>query len=196
MTLPLFPLNTVLFPGCKLDLQIFEARYLDMIGRCMKQGGGFGVVCILEGEQVGHAPSGFARVGCEALIRDFQQQDNGLLGIRVEGVRRFDVGPFDVQKDQLLLAEVNWRSEQADAPLEDDDHDLLALLGALGEHPMVAALDMPVEVIGQQALANQLAYLLPFEDEDKLELLAIDSPRQRLDAIQALLDRLQGELFA
>ena len=34
MTLPLFPLNTVLFPGCVLDLQIFEARYLDMSSRC------------------------------------------------------------------------------------------------------------------------------------------------------------------
>ena len=44
MSLPLFPLNTVLFPDCILDLQIFEARYLDMIGRCMKQGSGFGVV--------------------------------------------------------------------------------------------------------------------------------------------------------
>ena len=48
MSLALFPLNTVLFPGCNLDLQIFEARYLDMIGRCMKKGGGFGVVCILK----------------------------------------------------------------------------------------------------------------------------------------------------
>ncbi|KPX29838.1 hypothetical protein ALO69_05210, partial [Pseudomonas ficuserectae] len=48
MTLPLFPLNAVLFPGCVLDLQLFEARYLDMIGRCMKQGEGFGVVCITE----------------------------------------------------------------------------------------------------------------------------------------------------
>ena len=38
MSLALFPLNTVLFPGCTLDLQIFEARYLDMIGRCMKKG--------------------------------------------------------------------------------------------------------------------------------------------------------------
>ena len=68
MSLPLFPLNTVLFPGCILDLQIFEARYLDMIGRCMKQGGGFGVVCILEGSEVGIAPQGFAMVGCEARI--------------------------------------------------------------------------------------------------------------------------------
>ena len=91
MTLALFPLNTVLFPGCVLDLQIFEARYLDMIARCMKQGAGFGVVCILEGDEVGNAPQGLARVGCEALIRDFQRQDNGLLGIRVEGGRRFAV---------------------------------------------------------------------------------------------------------
>ena len=106
MSLPLFPLNTVLFPGCILDLQIFEARYLDMIGRCMKQGGGFGVVCILDGEEVGIAPAGYALVGCEALITDFKQQDNGLLGIRVQGGRRFHVLRTEVQRDQLTVAEV------------------------------------------------------------------------------------------
>ena len=196
MTLPLFPLNTVLFPGCFLDLQIFEARYLDMIGRCMKQGGGFGVVCILDGEQVGKAPADFSWIGCEAVIRDFQQQDNGLLGIRVEGTRRFRVENAQVQKDQLLLAQVQWLQERPDTPLTEQDDDLLALLTALGEHPMVAALSMPTEVLGQQSLANQLAYLLPFVEEDKLDLLAIDSAQQRLNAIQALLDRLQGELFA
>ena len=72
MSLALFPLNTVLFPGCVLDLQIFEARYLDMISRCMKQGAGFGVVCILEGDEVGLAPEGYALIGCEARITDFQ----------------------------------------------------------------------------------------------------------------------------
>ena len=196
MTLPLFPLNTVLFPGCLLDLQIFEARYLDMIGRCMKQGTGFGVVCILEGEQVGKAPPVVASIGCEALIRDFVQQDNGLLGIRVEGVRRFNVEQTEVQKDQLMLAEVQWLPDQADSPLVEQDDDLLALLLALGEHPMVEALDMPRDVDGRQALGNQLAYLLPFMEEDKLGLLAIDSPQRRLEAIQALLERIQGELFA
>ncbi|MDF2488077.1 MAG: putative ATP-dependent protease La domain protein [Pseudomonas sp.] len=196
MTLALFPLNTVLFPGCLLDLQIFEARYLDMIGRCMKQDGGFGVVCILEGEQVGKAPQGVATIGCEALIRDFQQQDNGLLGIRVEGVRRFRVEQTEVEKDQLLVAEVQWLPEGPDTPLTEFDADLLALLMALGEHPMVASLDMPKAVDGKQSLANQLAYLLPFMEEDKLDLLAIDSPQQRLEAIQSLLERIQGELFA
>lgn len=195
MTLPLFPLNTVLFPGCVLDLQIFEARYLDMIARCMKQGTGFGVVCILEGEEVGDAPQGFARVGCEALVRDFQRQDNGLLGIRVEGGRRFEVLDTELQRDQLMVAKVDWLYEIPEQPLAEEDQDLLALLKALAEHPMVAALNMNTEVVGQQSLANQLAYLLPFTEEDKLELLLVNDPQQRLDGIQVLLDEMQGEML-
>ena len=193
MTLPLFPLNTVLFPGCVLDLQIFEARYLDMIARCMKQGTGFGVVCILEGSEVGKAAQDIAQIGCEALIRDFQKQENGLRGIRVEGGRRFEVLSGEVQPDQVLLAEVEWLDEIPEQPLEEEDQDLLALLKALAEHPLVAALNMNADVAGQQSLANQLAYLLPFTEEDKLELLQVDDPQQRLDGIQVLLDEMQGE---
>jgi len=196
MSLALFPLNTVLFPQCILDLQIFEARYLDMIGRCMKQGSGFGVVCILEGEEVGNVPQGYALIGCEALITDFHQQDNGLLGIRVKGGRRFRVLSSEVQKDQLVVAQVEWLDEAPEQPLQDEDADLIALLKALAEHPMVEALSMGAEATGQQSLANQLAYLLPFSELDKLDLLQLDNPQQRLDAIQALLDELQGELFA
>ncbi|AUA35257.1 ATP-dependent protease [Pseudomonas sp. SGAir0191] len=196
MMLPLFPLDTVLFPGCFLDLQIFEARYLDMIGRCMKQGECFGVVCIVEGEQVGKAPPVVASIGCEAVIRDFVQQENGLLGIRVEGVRRFDLQATEVLKDQLLVGQVQWLPDLEDSPLQEADDDLLALLLALGEHPMVEALDMPRPVDGRQALANQLAYLLPFTEQDKLDLLAQDSPEQRLGEIHRLLERIQGELFA
>ena len=193
MTLPLFPLNTVLFPGCVLDLQIFEARYLDMVARCMKQGTGFGVVCILDGREVGNAPQGIAGIGCEALIRDFQQQDNGLLGIRVEGGRRFEVLGTELQRDQLLLAQVEWLDDAPEQPLQEEDQDLLALLKALAEHPMVAALNMSTEVAGQQSLSNQLAYLLPFAEADKIELLQVNDPQQRLDGIQVLLDEIQGE---
>jgi Lon protease-like protein len=194
MMLPLFPLNAVLFPGCMLDLQLFEARYLDMIGRCMKQGGGFGVVCILDGEEVGQAPDGYALVGCEALVRDFQQQDNGLLGIRVEGGRRFRVISTEVQRDQLILAEVEWLDELQEHPLQEEHADLVALLAALAEHPMVAALHMGMTASGQQSLANQLAYLLPFTEEDKIELLELSDAQERLDAIQDLLDEMQGDL--
>lgn len=192
MTLPLFPLNTVLFPGCMLDLQIFEARYLDMISRCMKQGEGFGVVCILEGTEVGAAAGLFAAIGCEALIRDFQQLPNGLLGIRVEGGRRFRVQRAQVLPDQLTLAEVEWLEEASEQPLRDEHADLAALLGALSAHPMVAALGMPNEPAGQEALANQLAYLLPLDSEQKLQLLDTPSAELRLELLQQLLELLQG----
>jgi len=196
MSLPLFPLNAVLFPGCVLDLQIFEARYLDMIGRCMKQGEGFGVVCITEGSEVGDVPEGFSQVGCEALVTDFQQQDNGLLGIRVMGGRRFRVISAEAQRDNLLMADVEWLEEPQDKPLQEEDDDLVALLAALAEHPMVAALNMGLTASGQQSLSNQLAYLLPFAEEDKIELLEIDDAEERLDAIQDLLDEMQGDMQA
>lgn len=196
MNFPLFPLNTVLFPGCMLDLQIFEARYLDMVSACMRRGEGFGVVGILEGQEVGAAAGRHAEVGCEALIRDFQQRPNGLLGIRVEGGRRFLVERSAVQADQLTLAEVRWLDEQADAPLRAEHADLAALLNALNEHPLVSGLGMAGAVVGQQALANQLAYLLPFSVEEKLQALREADPAQRLAQIQHLLDRLQGEMIA
>lgn len=196
MSFPLFPLNTVLFPGCRLDLQIFEARYLDMIGRCMKQNGGFGVVAILEGEEVGDAPERYSLVGCEAHIRDWQQRPNGLLGIRVEGGRRFRVLSANVQPDQLTVAEVEWLDEQPDQPLTKEHDDLAALLEALSMHPMVSALEMGGEVNGQQALACQLAYLLPFERDQKQVLLEMDDPTVRLARIQVLLEQLQGDFVA
>lgn len=196
MSYPLFPLNTVLFPGCILDLQIFEARYLDMVSACMRRGEGFGVVALLEGREVGEAARRFSTLGCEALIRDFQQRPNGLLGIRVEGGRRLRVGEVSVQADQLTLAEVGWLDEAEDAPLLAEHADLAALLSALAEHPLVAGLSMGGVVAGQQALANQLAYLLPFSIEQKLQLLQLDAPLQRLELIQHLLDRMQGEMTA
>ncbi len=196
MSYPLLPLNTVLFPGCILDLQIFEARYLDMVSACMRRGEGFGVVALLEGREVGEAARRFSTLGCEALIRDFQQRPNGLLGIRVEGGRRLRVGEVSVQADQLTLAEVSWLDEAEDAPLLAEHADLAALLSALAEHPLVAGLSMGGVVAGQQALANQLAYLLPFAIEQKLQLLQLDAPLQRLELIQHLLDRMQGEMTA
>lgn len=190
--LPLFPLNTVLFPGCMLDLQVFEPRYLDMISRCMKQGQGFGVVSLLEGNETGPANGLFATLGCEALIRDFQQLPNGLLGIRVEGARRFRVLRAQVLPDQLNVGEVQWLSDADDQPLRAEHADLAALLSALSAHPLVAALGMSAEPAGQAALANQLAYLLPLNREQKLQLLGSDSTEQRLELLQTLLELLQN----
>lgn len=194
MKLPLFPLDTVLFPGCQLDLQIFEARYLDMVSSCLKAGHGFGVVRIIEGNEVGLAASEYATTGCEALIRDWQQQPNGLLGIRVEGGRRFDVQSAEVQRDQLTVADIIWRSEGEELPIGEEHLELAILLEALGQHPMVKALGMTGPVHGQRSLAHQLAYLLPFQPEQKIELLQLDDPKLQLERVQRWLEKLQGDV--
>jgi len=186
----------MLFPGCQLDLQLFEPRYLDMLGRCLKQGSGFGIVGILQGREVGVAATQFSLIGCEALIRDWQQLPNGLLGIRVEGGRRFRVTSSRVESDQLTCGEIEWLEEAPEQPLQDQHADLAALLQALAEHPLVDNLNMKGIATGQRMLSNQLAYLLPFSIEEKARLLDLSNPAQRLEQIQILLEQLQGSLQA
>lgn len=194
MNLALFPLSTLLFPGCQLDLQLFEPRYLDMLGRCLKQGNSFGIVGIIEGKEVGLAAGSFSLIGCEALIRDWQQLPNGLLGIRVEGGRRFRVSDSWVEPDQLTCAEIEWLEEAPEQPLLEQHADLVALQQALANHPLVDNLGMAGTATGQRMLANQLAYLLPLSITEKAQLLALNNPLQMLKQIQILLDRLQGTL--
>ena len=196
MKLPLFPLSSMLFPGCQLDLQLFEPRYLDMLGRCLKQGSGFGIVGILQGREVGVAATQFSLIGCEALIRDWQQLPNGLLGIRVEGGRRFRVIRSRVEPDQLSCGEIEWLEEAPEQPLLEQHADLAALLQTLAEHPLVDNLNMNGIASSQRMLANQLAYLLPFSIEEKAGLLELSNPAQRLEQIHILLEQLQGTLRA
>ena len=88
-SLPLFPLRTVLVPGAALDLRIFERRYLDMVRDCGRQGSGFGVCLLVDGDEVG-APATPAAYGTEAVIEDFGTTPDGLLSLRVRGRRRCD----------------------------------------------------------------------------------------------------------
>jgi uncharacterized protein len=64
MKLPLFPLQTVLFPGGLLQLKVFEARYLDLVGACLRAQAPFGVVCLAQGGEVGASPKGVRRASC------------------------------------------------------------------------------------------------------------------------------------
>src|SRR5690606_16094383 len=102
-------------------------------------------------------------------------------------VRRAQVLP-----DQLTLAEVEWLEEAADRPLLAEHADLAALLAALAQHPLVAGLGMVDAAAGQLQLANQLAYLLPLDSAQKLQVLQCDEPLQRLERLRELLEQLQG----
>lgn len=102
---PLFPLNTVLFPGGNLSLRIFEPRYLSMVAECMKAGSPFGVVFIREGNEAG-SPARFHETGTLAHIHDFDQLQDGTLGLACTGNEKFRVLSHGIQKDNLIVADV------------------------------------------------------------------------------------------
>lgn len=86
--LPLFPLNTVLFPGQVLPLHIFEDRYRLMIRRCLAEDTPFGVVLIKQGEEVGETAAPHT-VGTIARIVESSHLPNGTMNIVVVGTDRF-----------------------------------------------------------------------------------------------------------
>jgi Lon protease-like protein len=134
MDLPLFPLNTVLLPGGRLPLRIFEPRYLDMVRDCMREGTGFGVCLILDGSEAGR-PATPARFGTEARIVDFDTLDDGLLGITAEGTARVRVDALRVTAAGLAIGSVERLPPDPPLPVPAQ-HALLATL--LRRSPIVA----------------------------------------------------------
>lgn len=103
--IPIFPLNSVLFPGGLLPLRVFEARYMDMTRDCLKREAPFGVCLIREGAEVG-APAVPEPVGCLAEILEWDMQQLGVLNLKTRGRQRFRILARETDKQGLISAEV------------------------------------------------------------------------------------------
>lgn len=99
--LPLFPLQTVLFPGMPLALHIFEPRYRQMVNECLRDRQPFGVVLIREGDEVGDALVEPFPIGCTAEIAQMQPLDEGRMQLLVIGQDRFRI--LQLHHDQPYL---------------------------------------------------------------------------------------------
>ena len=188
---PLFPLNTVLFPDCKLPLQIFEQRYLRLVKECMRDDEGFVVVLISEGNEVGGAPSIYS-TGTWVKITDWKQLDNGLLGITITAQDRVRVDRPSAQDDGLLTAEVYPLSSRTDAPeLLDQYQDLIGTLKQLEEHPWTRQFDLTIDYASSDDVCNKLSYLLPIPGVDKQSLLETDNSSDLLMMLRNIITNLQ-----
>jgi Lon protease-like protein len=90
--LALFPLQSVLFPGAILQVKVFEPRYIDLIGRCMRGEEPFGVVCLSAGRDVGRDAVRFESAGVFAHIAEVEAEGTNLLRVRCAGGERFEIG--------------------------------------------------------------------------------------------------------
>jgi Lon protease-like protein len=178
--LPLFPLNTVLFPGGLLPLRIFELRYVDMVGRCMREGGSFGVVLSRSGAEVGEVGA-TAELGTSARIIDFNRLPDGLLGVTCQGEHKFRVLQRSQRPDGLYVGEVEYIAAEPRMELPPKFQTLADLLrkvlSALGE-PYAS---MPCDYADASWVGCRLAEVLPLSPTDKLDLLALEEPLTRLE---------------
>ena len=194
MTLPLFPLKTVLFPGGLLPLRIFEQRYIEMAKACLKDEQPFGVCLITEGDEVAKVAAGpprFAPIGALATIAAWDMPQLGILHVTAEGGARFQVRSHTVQTDGLVVGEVTRIPTEPAVGLPATYAPLARLLELLAarigprQFPEARGFD------DASWVGYRLAELLPLPLPIKQGMLEINDSEVRLQLLQKFL-RQQG----
>ena len=133
--LPLFPLNTVLFPNGTMPLHVFEDRYRLMVKTCLEADSTFGIALIKSGSEVGE-PAEPHPVGTLARIEDVNRLDDGRMLLVVRGMKRFAIVRI-VQQKPYVEADVRLLDGESDA--KPVDADLLdAVRSAAARHVRLA----------------------------------------------------------
>ena len=195
ISLPLFPLSTVLFPDGVLPLQIFEVRYLDMISHCLTEDTPFGEVLLTHGQEV-RTPTGgerFVDSGTLASVQDTTASTPGLLQVVCRGGSRFQVVVSERRSNGLWMAE---------AELQEDDHEvripsdlkgaadaLDRVLSSLHDVPQSRwPVQPPFRLDDCGWVANRWCELLPLPNQQKHNMLMLDNPVIRLELLHDVLD--------
>lgn len=189
---PLFPLNTVLFPGGLLPLRIFETRYIDMVRQCMRESTGFVILSLREGEdsQLREGEDSqhnvhFNRIGTQARIIDWEQRSDGLLGILASGEQRVVVANIHQQGDGLWLGEVQPLSVWPRVEVPVGYSSLVALLSRLLDQLGPPWSDLNRDLTDAAWVCGRLTELLPLSLVLKQRILEEDDPLERLRLLHA-----------
>jgi len=184
--IPLFPLNTVLFPGGLLRLRVFEQRYLEMAKACLRDGTPFGVCLIREGGEVG-TPATHEELGCLARVTQWDMQQLGLLQLVAQGAERFRVLASRIRADGLILANIEVLAEDADAPMPEKFGACRQLLERIVAEHGERLFAKPFRLDSSAWVGARLAEVLPLPAAARQKLLELDDSVQRLEILQRLL---------
>jgi uncharacterized protein len=183
--LPLFPLNTVLFPGGRLPLRIFEQRYMDMAKACLRDQSPFGVCLIREGREVG-APAIPADVGTLARIGTWDMPQLGVLHVTALGEQRFRILERRVEPNGLARASIQMMDEEIDIAIPANCSGCVKLLEQVIQQQS-ALFEPPHRLDSAAWVSARLTELLPLPLPAKQELLELDNARTRIERLNELL---------
>lgn len=195
--LPLFPLNTVLFPRTVLPMRIFEARYKTMVESCLESGQPFGVSLIQEGPEVGGVALPHV-LGCLAEIKKADHKANGDIHITVEGRRRFRLVE-EIRRSPVWMAKVELLEE----PLGDEETAAEAreeLRASMSRYANLYYLLTSKQLFFEKhfrdpvRLSYYLADLMELDNDDKQALLEAPDAATRLELERALLPQQNRRL--
>jgi Lon protease-like protein len=186
--LPIFPLGTVLFPGGLLPLRVFEARYVDMTGDCMKRGKPFGVCLIREGSEVG-APAVPEEFGCLAHIVDWDMQDLGVLQIATHGGQRFRLTDRRVAANGLTRGSAELIEPEADMVLPERFAPCARLLQMIVLDRSQAVFAEPHRFDDAAWVGYRLSEVLPVPLAAKQKLLELQDTLSRLEILLRYLEQ-------
>lgn len=187
LTIPLFPLKTVLFEDGSLPLRIFEPRYLKMIRHCQETETGFGIVLINEGEEVATGTDSepdIYKVGTLAEIQVVEELEDNQLGVFVTGGPKFTVEAHWMDGD-LMRGEVKFVPPEPTDTVRKSDEDLVAALKfIMNEVGVPKVVQDRIDVTDEHQLSLRLSDYLPMELHLQQALLEMDLPRVRLQWIR------------
>lgn len=190
MQVPLFPLNTVLFPGGPLPLRIFETRYVDMISRCVKDSGSFGVVLIQDGNETSGAPK-TASIGTLARVIDWYQGSDGLLGVTALGTHRFRLLSVERNADQLNVGDIELLPLETPMVLPAEFQPIADILKAIMDDLGRLYENTDVHLDDAGWVANRLMEILPIPLEQKQVFLESAGILERLELVRTVLERVR-----
>jgi Lon protease-like protein len=189
---PLFPLNTVLFPGGPLPLRIFEARYVDMIGKCIRKDAQFGVLLIREGGEVGHATT--YDIGTLARVVDWYQGSDGLLGVTAQGEQRFRLITSHREPDGLNIGEIEVLAGEIELPLPETYRPMATILAGILDDLGRLYEDLERRLDDAGWVTNRFIEILPIDLEEKQQCLEQSDPGKRLQLVQDALGKVRGPI--
>jgi len=185
---PLFPLNTVLFPGGVLSLKIFEQRYLDMAAHCMRENAPFGICLIANGGETGLAAEPHM-VGTLATIGNWEMEQLGILMITAQGGRRFRSIDSSIGPDNLLVASVELLADVVPVPLPPARERLLPLLRRVVKDLGNERIPEPHRYDDAEWVGYRITEVLPIHNLAKQKLLELEDPLARLEILEKFLDQ-------
>lgn len=195
MNIPLFLLDTVLFPGGRLPLRVFETRYMDMVKACLRGDTPFGVCLLAQGDEAATPAAPTAQphtIGTLAKIADWDMPQLGILNIVVHGGQRFRIISQQSLENGLVRVETELLPEPPVTPIPGDYARLVPMLRALLEALEEDMPPAPHRFYDAAWVADRWAEILPLPISLRQRILELGDGVARLDTIYRFLEQESG----